>query len=141
MVMLGHKIKESGKIAVVKELAPDLPTIPAHPAELNQVWTNLIDNAIDAVDGGGGITLRAYVEGARVVVEVVDDGPGIPREAQGHVFEPFYTTKEVGAGTGLGLDIVRRIVTGHGGEVFVRSEPGETRFTVRLPLDTTKDGG
>ncbi len=81
------------------------------------------------------------MEGARVVVEVVDDGPGISREAQVHVFEPFYTTKEVGAGTGLGLDIVRRVVAGHGGEISVQSEPGETRFTVRLPLNTTQNGG
>jgi signal transduction histidine kinase len=76
-----------------------------------------------------------------MVVEIVDDGPGIPREAQVHVFEAFYTTKEVGAGTGLGLDIVRRIVAAHGGEISVRSEPGETRFTVRLPVDSTQNGG
>ena len=137
LTILGPRLKD---VHVRREYDEDLPEILGRGGELNQVWTNLIDNAIDAVDGSGGITLRAYVEGARVVVEVVDDGPGIPREAQGHVFEPFYTTKEVGAGTGLGLDIVRRIVTGHGGEVFVRSEPRETRFTVRLPLDT-KDGG
>jgi signal transduction histidine kinase len=138
LTILGPRMKD---VPVRREYDEDLPEIPGRGGELNQVWTNLIDNAIDAVDGGGGITLRAYVDGARVVVEIVDDGPGIPREAQGHVFEPFYTTKEVGAGTGLGLDIVRRIVTGHGGEVSVRSEPGETRFTVRLPLDTKKDGG
>jgi len=136
LTILGPRMKD---VPVRREYDEDLPEIPGRGGELNQVWTNLIDNAIDAV--GGGITLRASVEGAFVVVEVVDDGPGIPREAQGHIFEPFYTTKEVGAGTGLGLDIVRRIVTSHGGEVFVRSEPGETRFTVRLPLDATKDGG
>jgi signal transduction histidine kinase len=75
------------------------------------------------------------------LVEVVDDGPGIPREAQGRVFEPFYTTKAVGAGSGLGLDVVRRIVVAHGGSVSVRSEPGETRFTVGLPVDSTQNGG
>jgi len=128
-------------ISLLREYEKNLPGIPGSGGELNQVWTNLIDNAIDAVDGCGSITIRAYVEGARVVVEVVDDGRGIPREAQVHVFEPFYTTKDIGTGTGLGLDIVRRIVTGHGGEVFLQSEPGETCFTVRLPLDTRQNGG
>src|SRR5919112_1520196 len=118
-----------------------VPRVQGRGGELNQVWTNLIDNAIDAVDGDGEITVKARVEGSQVVVEVVDDGPGIAREAQVHVFEPFYTTKEVGAGSGLGLDIVRRVVAAHGGGISVRSEPGETRFTVRLPADSTQDGG
>jgi signal transduction histidine kinase len=108
---------------------------------LNQVWTNLIDNAIDALDGHGNIIVRAFAEEDRVVVEVADDGPGIPREAQGHVFEPFYTTKEVGAGTGLGLDVARRIVVAHGGEISVRSKPGETTFTVILLAYTRRNGG
>ena len=138
IIILGPRLKD---VSLSREYEKDLPGIPGRGGELNQVWTNLIDNAIDAVDGRGSITIRAYVEGDRVVVEVVDDGRGIPREAQVHVFEPFYTTKDIGAGTGLGLDIVRRIVTGHGGEVFVQSEPGETCFTVRLPLDTTQNGG
>jgi signal transduction histidine kinase len=138
ITILGPRLKD---VSLSREYEKDLPGIPGRGGELNQVWTNLIDNAIDAVDGRGSITIRAYVEGDRVVVEVVDDGRGIPREAQVHVFEPFYTTKDIGAGTGLGLDIVRRIVTGHGGEVFVQSEPGETCFTVRLPLDTTQNGG
>src|SRR5918997_64334 len=138
LTILGPRLKD---VSLLREYEKDLPGIPGRGGELNQVWTNLIDNAIDAVDGRGSITIRAYVEGDRVVVEVVDDGRGIPREAQVHVFEPFYTTKDIGAGTGLGLDIVRRIVTGHGGEVFVQSEPGETCFTVRLPLDTTQNGG
>ncbi len=138
LTILGPRLKG---VTLLREYEKNLPGIPGRGGELNQVWTNLLDNAIDAVDGRGSITIRAYVEGPRVVVEVVDDGRGIPREAQVHVFEPFYTTKDVGAGTGLGLDIVRRIVTGHGGEVFVHSEPGETCFTVRLPLDTTQNGG
>jgi signal transduction histidine kinase len=138
ITILGPRLKD---VSLSREYEKGLPGIPGRGGELNQVWTNLIDNAIDAVDGRGSITIRAYVEGARVVVEVIDDGHGIPREAQVHVFEPFYTTKDIGAGTGLGLDIVRRIVTGHGGEVFVQSEPGETCFTVRLPLDTTQNGG
>ena len=138
LTILGPRLKD---VTLLREHEKNLPGIPGRGGELNQVWTNLIDNAIDAVNGRGSITIRAYVEGPRVVVEVVDDGRGIPREAQVHVFEPFYTTKDIGSGTGLGLDIVRRIVTGHGGEVFVRSEPGETCFTVRLPLDATQNGG
>jgi signal transduction histidine kinase len=138
LAILGPRLKD---VTLRREYEDRLPGIQGRGGELNQVWTNLIDNAVDAVDGRGSITVRAYAEGARVVVEVVDDGPGIPREAEGHVFEPFYTTKEVGVGTGLGLDIVRRIVTAHGGEISVRSEPGETRFAVRLPVDTTQNGG
>src|SRR5215210_2289117 len=128
-------------VTLRREYEENVPRIQGRGGELNQVWTNLIDNAIDAVEGRGDIIVRAYVEDSQVVVEVVDDGPGIPREAQVHVFEPFYTTKEVGAGTGLGLDIVRRVVTAHGGGISVRSEPGETRFTVRLPVDSTQNGG
>jgi signal transduction histidine kinase len=138
LTILEPRLKD---VSLVREYEKDLPGIPGRGGELNEVWTNLIDNAIDAVDGRGSIIVRAYVEGARVVVEVVDDGPGIPRAAQVHLFEPFYTTKDIGSGTGLGLAIVRRIVTDHAGEVFVRSEPGETCFTVRLPIDTTQNGG
>jgi signal transduction histidine kinase len=138
LTILGPRLKN---VSLSREYEKALPGIPGRGGELNQVWTNLIDNAIDAVDGRGRITVRAYAEGARVVVEVVDDGPGIPRAAQVHVFEPFYTTKDIGAGTGLGLAIVRRIVTDHGGEIFVQSERGETCFTVRLPIDTRQNGG
>ena len=134
LTMLGPRLKD---VSLFREFEKELPRILGRGGELNQVWTNLIDNAIDAVDGRGSIAVRAYVEGTRVVVEVVDDGPGIPRAAQVHVFEPFYTTKDIGAGTGLGLAIVRRIVTDHGGEVFLQSEPGKTCFIVRLPLHTT----
>jgi len=134
LTMLGPRLKD---VSLFREFEKELPRILGRGGELNQVWTNLIDNAIDAVDGRGSIAVRAYVEGTRVVVEVVDDGPGIPRAAQVHVFEPFYTTKDTGAGTGLGLAIVRRIVTDHGGEVFLQSEPGKTCFIVRLPLHTT----
>ncbi len=138
LTILGPRLKN---VTLSREYEKNLPAIPGRGGELNQVWTNLIDNAIDAVDGRGSITVRAYAEGARVVVEVVDDGPGIPRAAQVHVFEPFYTTKDIGSGTGLGLAIVRRIVTDHGGEIFVQSEPGETCFTVRLPIDIRQNGG
>jgi signal transduction histidine kinase len=138
LIMLGHKLRG---VSVRQEYEENLPKARGNGGELNQVWTNLIDNAADAVDGRGNITVRAYARDGRIVVEVVDDGPGIPREARGHVFEPFYTTKEVGAGTGLGLDVVRRTVAAHGGGVSVRSEPGETRFTVGLPVGSKQNGG
>ncbi len=138
LTILGHRLKG---VSVQREYEENLPKVRGNGGELNQVWANLIDNAADAVDGRGNITLRALVRDGRVVVEVVDDGPGIPREAQGRVFEPFYTTKEVGAGTGLGLDVVRRTVVAHGGGVSVRSEPGETRFTVELPVGSRQNGG
>ena len=138
LAILGHRLKG---VSVQREYEENLPKVRGNGGELNQVWANLIDNAADAVDGRGKITLRALIRDGRVVVEVVDDGPGIPREAQGHVFEPFYTTKEVGAGTGLGLDVVRRTVVAHGGGVSVWSEPGETRFTVELPVGSRQNGG
>jgi signal transduction histidine kinase len=138
LTILGHKL---GGVSVVRRYEDNLPKVPGHGGELNQVWTNLIDNAADAVDGRGSITVKVFEDGDRVAVEVTDDGPGIPREARDHVFEPFFTTKEVGAGTGLGLDIVRRVVAGHGGEVFVGSKPGETKFTVRLPKNNRENGG
>jgi signal transduction histidine kinase len=137
LTILGHKL---GGVSVGREYAEDLPKVPGHGGELNQVWTNLLDNAADAVDGRGRITIKAFGDGDWVVVEIADDGPGIAREARGRVFEPFFTTKEVGAGTGLGLDIVRRVVAGHGGEVSVDSKPGQTRFTVRLPKINRETG-
>jgi signal transduction histidine kinase len=134
LVMLGHKIKEAG-IKVVKELDPTLPTIPAHPAELNQVWTNLIDNAIGAMPEGGTLTVRTRQEEDRLLVEVCDTGSGVPPELQQKIFEPFFTTKPVGEGTGLGLDISYRVVTQrHHGDLRVTSVPGDTCFQVRLPM-------
>jgi signal transduction histidine kinase len=136
LVMLEHKIKEPGNITVVKDLAPDLPLIPAHPAELNQVWTNLIDNAVGAMPNGGTLTVRTAREDDRVLVEIGDTGVGIPEELQTKIFEPFFTTKPPGEGTGLGLDISYRVVTQrHGGDLRVLSQPGNTRFQVRLPIE------
>jgi signal transduction histidine kinase len=136
LVMLHHKIKESGRIQLVKSYAEDLPLVPAHPAELNQVWTNLIDNAVQAMGAEGGtLTIRTALEGGCVLVEIGDTGPGVPKELQSKIFEPFFTTKPVGEGTGLGLDISYRVVTQrHGGDLRVVSQPGDTRFQVRLPL-------
>jgi signal transduction histidine kinase len=135
LLMLGHKLKK-GDVEVIRDYEENLPPVCGHGGELNQVWTNLIDNAIDAVDGHGRITVRTASENGRVLVEIGDDGPGIPDEAREKIFEPFYTTKDVGKGTGLGLDISHRVVVeGHKGDIRVLSEPGNTRFQVRLPVD------
>ena len=133
LVMLNHKIGDGVK--VVKDYDRTLPQIPAHPAELNQVWTNLIDNAVQAMSGAGTLTIRTYREDDHVVVSVGDTGPGVPDDLKKRVFEPFFTTKAVGEGTGLGLDISYRIVVnGHGGDIRLESQPGDTRFLVRLPV-------
>ena len=137
IMMLKHKITAPGNIRLVKELADDLPRVPAYPAELNQVWTNLIDNAVQAMPDGGTLTIRTSLEPDDVLVEVCDTGTGIPADLQERIFEPFFTTKPVGEGTGLGLDISYRVIAQrHGGDLRVRSEPGDTRFQVRLPLVT-----
>ena len=134
LAVLGYRLGPN--VEVAREYDPNLPRITAYGGELNQVWTNLIDNAIDAVDGKGQLRLRTTCEGDGVLVEVDDDGPGVPKDLQARVFEPFYTTKGVGAGVGLGLDISYRIVVGrHGGDIRVVSQPGDTRFQVRLPLE------
>ena len=134
LIMLAHKLKK-GSVEVVRDFEKGLPPVCGHAGELNQVWANLIDNAIDAVDGDGRITVRTARENGRVLVEVADDGPGIPEDVRARIFEPFYTTKDVGKGTGLGLDISYRVVVeDHKGDIRVFSEPGDTRFQVRLPI-------
>jgi signal transduction histidine kinase len=132
LAVLGTKIHDK---AVVTELrvADDLPRVLAFGGELNQVWLNLLDNALDAVAPAGHVVISATHELARVVVRVIDDGGGIPPDIQGRIFDPFFTTKSVGQGTGLGLDIVRRLVQRHDGEIDVTSEPGLTEFRVSLP--------
>ena len=133
LTMLGHKLKN---VTLVRAYDRSVPRIMAYGSELNQVWTNLIDNAIHAVNGTGKICVGTCREDDQLVVEIVDNGPGIPPEVQSHLFEPFFTTKPVGAGTGLGLIISHRIVADrHGGEIEFESHPGETRFKVRLPFD------
>ena len=132
LTMLGHKLKNC---AVTRKFDRAIPRIMAYGGELNQVWTNLIDNAIDAVKGTGKICIATFLDDDQVVVEIADNGTGIPPEVQLHIFEPFYTTKGVGSGTGLGLMISNRIVADrHGGEIEFESEPGDTRFKVRLPI-------
>ena len=133
LVILGHKIK--GGVEVVRDYDSALPRVLADGSELNQVWTNLIDNAIDAMSGQGQLLIRTRSDEHAVLVEIVDQGPGIPSDLARRIFDPFFTTKEVGKGTGLGLDIVRRIVVDrYHGDVTFTSVPGETHFLVRLPL-------
>ena len=132
LIMLGHPLKK--KSIRVQKQYQDLPSVPIYASEMNQVWTNLIDNAIDALPEGGRIRVETEHDSCSAFIRVIDDGPGIPEDIVGHIFEPFYTTKAAGEGTGLGLDISHRIVLQHGGELSVDSEPGRTAFTVRLPL-------
>jgi signal transduction histidine kinase len=133
LTLLGFKIREKN-IAIRKEYSPALPEIPAYVSELNQVWTNLIDNAIFALGKNGTITIVTTHDGKNINVSVIDNGPGIPHNIISRIFEPFFTTKKVGEGTGIGLDIVSRIVKNHNGEIRVNSEPGRTEFAICLPL-------
>jgi signal transduction histidine kinase len=130
------RAKARGKSATVSvEIEDGLPPVLGFVGELNQVWSNLIDNALDAIDAGGRIDIRARRERQRVVVEIADNGTGIPNEIRARIFDPFFTTKPVGHGTGLGLDIVRRLVRHSLGEISVESRPGLTVFRVALPID------
>jgi signal transduction histidine kinase len=135
LIIMHHKLKRG--IAVTREFAPDLPKVMAYGSELNQVWTNLIDNAVDAMKEKGKLLVRAVRENEYVLVEIADDGPGIPPEVQSRIFEPFFTTKGVGEGSGLGLDVVHRIVRKMRGLITVKSVPGDTRFQVRIPIQAT----
>jgi signal transduction histidine kinase len=133
LMMLGAKIGPD--ITVVKNYDRGLPEIPCYPGELNQVWTNLIDNAVSAMGGAGTLTVTTSRDRDFLAVEIGDTGPGVPAEIRDRIFEPFFTTKPVGEGTGLGLDISWRIiVNSHHGDLKVESVPGDTRFRVRLPL-------
>ncbi len=136
LTILHHKIKNG--ITVVRDYDENLPQICAFGGELNQIWTNLISNAIEAMHGNGALRVRTARELDRVLVEIGDDGPGIAPEVLPHIFEPFFTTKGVGEGTGLGLDTVNRIVRNHHGEIKVASRPGDTRFLVYLPVTQPK---
>jgi signal transduction histidine kinase len=132
LVILRHKLRQG--IILMRAFAPDVPRVEAYGSELNQVWTNLIDNAIDAMQGEGQLTLRTSLQANQVVVEIVDSGPGIPPEILPRIFEPFFTTKPPGAGTGLGLHIAHSIIARHHGQIRVTSEPGGTCFQVTLPI-------
>jgi signal transduction histidine kinase len=131
LVMLGHRLRG---VIVVREYGTDVPMIEAYAGELNQVWTNLIDNAVDAMGESGTLRVATRVEDGEVVIEIADTGPGMPPDVAARAFEPFYTTKDVGKGTGLGLDIARRIIVErHRGQIMIDSRPGETVLRVKLP--------
>jgi signal transduction histidine kinase len=134
LIILRHKLQPG--ISVRREFAPDLPRVPAFGSELNQVWTNLIDNAADAMEGKGEIILRTFAKDGRVIVEVEDNGPGVPQDAQPRIFTLFFTTKPLGKGTGQGLNISYAIVRRHGGTIEFESRPGRTVFAVKLPVSS-----
>jgi signal transduction histidine kinase len=132
LTMLADRLRG---VTVVRDYGSDVPMIDAYAGELNQVWTNVIDNAVDAMGGAGRLRITTRVEADDVVIEIGDTGPGMAPEVAARAFEAFYTTKDVGQGTGLGLDIARRIVMErHGGTIMIDSQPGETILRVRLPV-------
>ena len=133
VAVLGSKAK-SRSASLSLQIEPDLPPVKGFGGELNQIWANLVDNALDAVNEDGRIELTAVREGNAIVVRVIDDGIGIPEAILNRIFDPFFTTKPVGSGTGLGLDIVRRLVQRNNGQIEVTSRPGRTEFLVRLPI-------
>ncbi|HEY5427538.1 MAG TPA: ATP-binding protein [Solirubrobacteraceae bacterium] len=138
LVILGHKLKHT-TIQVTRDYDETLPKLTVHGAQLNQVWTNLLDNAIDALGDNGEITITTRADGDCAEIDIADDGPGIPPAIRDRVFDPFFTTKEVGSGTGLGLDAARRIlVDRHHGSLTLESRPGRTVFRARLPIDATR---
>src|SRR5271157_725614 len=132
LTIMAHKLKKG--VTIKRDYHPTPLLVNSYGSELNQVWTNIIDNAIDAMHGEGELRIKTFVEGDYAVVEIGDSGPGIPAEIQSRIFEPFFTTKGVGEGTGLGLDTTLRIVRKHHGSINVTSVPGDTRFQVRLPV-------
>lgn len=133
LTLLGYKLREKN-IHVNKSFCTDLADVPAYVGELNQVWTNIIDNAIYALDKEGEITIETTCDAKNVYVKIIDNGIGIPPEIQSRIFDPFFTTKKVGDGTGIGLDIVKRIINDHNGEIKVHSIPGRTEFIICLPV-------
>jgi signal transduction histidine kinase len=138
LTIMNHKLKRGVSVERDYHTVPLL--VDSFGSELNQVWTNLIDNAVDAMHGNGTLRVRTYRDDSCVVVEIGDSGPGIPADIQPHIFEPFFTTKGVGEGTGLGLDTVQRIVRKHRGSIQVVSKPGDTRFQVSLPMAEARSG-
>ena len=133
ITLLGHKIREKN-ITLKKSYCDDLVNVQAYIGELNQVWTNIIDNAIYAVKQGGEILIETTCDKKNVNVKIIDNGAGIPQEIQSRIFDPFFTTKKVGEGTGIGLDIVQRIIKRHNGEIKLHSKPGRTEFLICIPI-------
>lgn len=133
ITLLGHKLREKN-ITVKKLYCENLAEVPAYIGELNQVWTNLIDNAIYALDKNGELSIETMCNNNSVTVKMIDNGSGIPEEMLSRIFDPFFTTKKVGEGTGIGLDLVNRIVKHHNGKISVNSKPGRTEFIINLPI-------
>ena len=133
LTLLGHKLREKN-INVKKSFYADIAEVPAYVGELNQVWTNIIDNAIYALNKDGELSIETTCDNKNMFVKIVDNGTGIPAEIQSRIFDPFFTTKKVGEGTGIGLDIVNRIIKRHNGEIKVHSKPGRTEFYICLPV-------
>ena len=137
LTLLGYKLREKN-IMVKKTFCVNLPEIPAYIGELNQVWTNLIDNAIFALQKDGELVIETSCNAHYVNVKIIDNGAGIPPEIVSRIFDPFFTTKKLGEGTGIGLDLVKRIITHHNGEIKVNSKPGRTEFMACIPLGQAK---
>ncbi len=133
LTLLGFKLRNKN-ITVLKKFCSDMHDIPAYIGELNQVWTNIIDNAIYALSKDGQLTIETSCDARNVKVCIIDNGPGIPKDILSRIFDPFFTTKKVGEGTGIGLDIVNRVVKRHNGEIKVNSVPGRTEFSVCIPV-------
>ena len=131
--MLNHKLKQK-QISSEVSFSDTVPAIEGRVGSLNQIWTNVIDNAIDAMDQGGKLSISVEKDGEQLMVCIQDNGKGIPEDVQNQIFDPFFTTKKVGEGTGMGLDIVSRIIRNHKGDIKLRSEPGNTRFMFYFPI-------
>jgi signal transduction histidine kinase len=133
LLLLGYKIGDK-KITIKKRFLDNIPDVEAYPGELNQVWNNILDNAIYAVPEHGKISIETSSSNNNVLVKITDDGPGIPKDILTRIFDPFFTTKKVGEGTGIGLDLVKNVIKHHGGEIKVNSNPGKTEFCIILPV-------
>jgi signal transduction histidine kinase len=137
LTLMGYKLREKN-ITVKRKFCEDLPEVNAYVGELNQVWTNIIDNAIDALHQNGELIIETICDSKNVNVKFIDNGSGIPPEIVSRIFDPFFTTKKVGEGTGIGLDLVNRIIKHHSGEIKVNSKPGRTEFVISVPIPELK---
>jgi signal transduction histidine kinase len=137
LTLLGYKLREKN-ISVKKSFCDNMPNVPAYVGELNQVWTNIIDNAIYALPKDGELTIETTCDAKNARVKIIDNGSGIAPEIISRIFDPFFTTKKVGQGTGIGLDLVKRVITHHNGDVKVNSKPGRTEFAICIPVAEIK---
>jgi len=137
LTLMGYKLREKN-VNVKKIFSENLPEVPAYIGELNQVWTNIIDNAVYALPNGGELVIETSSDGRNACIKIIDNGPGIPSDIISRIFDPFFTTKKVGEGTGIGLDLVKRIIKHHNGEIKVNSIAGRTEFLISIPYQETK---